>query len=236
MFLEAATIPLAALTASLALYRTLDLPQPWCPASTSTPLLIYGGSSAVGAFAIKLCVRSNLHPIITVAGAGSSYVSLLLDPTRGDAVVDYRHGRVDLEAGIRSALANAGGFTHVTAALDAISQSSSSEVCISFLRSGGKLAHVLPLTNLQLPEEKTADLVMISDVHESFDDKPGASDFGFVMMQSFFKGMESGWLKGHPYQVVPGGLRAVPTILENLKAGKASALKYVFRPGETEGL
>ncbi len=71
--LEAATIPLAAMTASLALYWTLQLPQPWTPAINPNPLLVYGGSSAVGAFAIKLAIASNLHPIIAVAGAGIQY-------------------------------------------------------------------------------------------------------------------------------------------------------------------
>lgn len=95
--IEAATIPLAATTASLALYRSLALPPPWHPTTERTPLLIYGGSSAVGAFAIKLASRSNLHPIIAVAGAGAKYVSSLLDASRGDTVIDYRVGRDALE-------------------------------------------------------------------------------------------------------------------------------------------
>ena len=233
---EAATIPLAALTASLALYRTLNLPQPWSPASSKTPLLIYGGSSAVGAFAIKLATQSNIHPIIAVAGAGKSYVSSLLDTTKGDAVVDYRLGRADLEACIRSSLSNAGGLASVTAALDAICENESSAVCMSLLQSQGKLAHVLPLLNLLPEEQRTAELVNVNDVQCDSDDKPGARDFGYIMMQSFSKGLEVGWLRGHPYRVVAGGLRAVPTILEDLKAGKPSASKYVFRICETEGM
>ena len=50
---EAATIPLAGITAAVALYRNLELPPPWTPASTPTPLVIYGVSSAVGSFALK---------------------------------------------------------------------------------------------------------------------------------------------------------------------------------------
>ena len=232
---EAATIPLAAITASLALYRTLSLPQPWTPASSSTPLLIYGASSAVGAFAVKLATKSNLHPIIAVAGAGKSYVSSLLDTTKGDAVVDHRLGRAGLEAGIRSALVNAGGCTSVVAALDAICVNESSVVCLSFLQSQGKLAHVLPLKHLALAEGKMAELVMVNDVHGGSGDKAGARDFGYIMMRAFARGLEVGWFRGHPYRVVPGGLKAVPTILEDLKAGKVSALKYVFRISETEG-
>jgi NADPH2:quinone reductase len=42
--------------------------------------------------------------------------------------------------------------------------------------------------------------------------------------------------KGHPFKVVPGVLGGVETGLKDLKAGKASAIKYVFRIEETEGL
>lgn len=48
--------------------------------------------------------------------------------------------------------------------------------------------------------------------------------------------MQEGWFSGHPYEVVAGGLGGVQTALENLKEGKASAVKYVFRIGETEGV
>ena len=53
------------------------------------------------------------------------------------------------------------------------------------------------------------------------------------MMSLFRKGLEDGWFSGHLYRVVPGGLAAVGTILEDLKAGKALAEKFVFRPRET---
>lgn len=200
-------------------------------------MLIYGGSSAVGAFAIKLAAKSNLHPIIAVAGAGISYVSTLLDPSKGDAVVDYRPGRAALESGIRSALANAGGRKEVSYALDAIVEKESSAVCASLLGPGGRLTHVLPLDEgFQMPQGTTAALTMIGDVHGAFGEKPGARDFGYVMMQAFTRGLETGWFRGHPHEMVPGGLRAVPTILDNLKAGKASAVKYIFRIDDTEGL
>ncbi|MCJ1467845.1 hypothetical protein MMC07_006470 [Pseudocyphellaria aurata] len=236
-FEEAATIPLAALTASLALYRTLALPQPWSPAESPIPLLIYGGSSAVGAFAIKLAAQSNIHPIIAVAGAGSNYVLTLLDPSKGDAVIDYRPGRAALESGIRKALVNAGGWKQVSHALDVIVEKESSAVCASLLGPGGKLAHVLPLDEgFQMPKDTTAALTMSGDVHGGHGEKPGGRDFGYVMMNAFTRGLETGWFRGHPYEVVSGGLRAVPTILDNLKSGKASAVKYIFRVADTEGL
>ena len=189
----------------------------------------------MGAFAIKLARQSNIHPIIAVAGASKDFVSSLLDSTKGDAVVDYRLGFLSLQAEVRSALSNC-GEKYFTAALDAICVENSSAFCLSVLQPQGKLAHVLPLEDLQLTERKSAQLVMVNEVHGGFGDKPGARDFGYIMMQAFARGLELGWLTGHPYRVLPGGLDAVPTILDNLKAGKVSGLKYVIRVRETQGL
>jgi NADPH:quinone reductase len=50
---EAATIPLAAMTAGVVLWRELGLPWPWT-AGPLEPILIYGASSTVGAFGVRL--------------------------------------------------------------------------------------------------------------------------------------------------------------------------------------
>ena len=73
---DAATVPLTALTAADALYRRLALPQPWLPAAAATkiPLLIYGASTSVGYFALQFAIRSNIHPILAVAGRATESV------------------------------------------------------------------------------------------------------------------------------------------------------------------
>lgn len=53
----------------------------------------------------------------------------------------------------------------------------------------------------------------------------GQRQFGYVFTRLFTRGLEQGWFTGHPYEVVPGGLKGVETGLANLKAGKASAVK-----------
>jgi NADPH:quinone reductase-like Zn-dependent oxidoreductase len=52
------------MTAAIALYQQHKLPLPWLPAKEKIPLIVYGGSSAVGAFAIKLAKLSKISPII----------------------------------------------------------------------------------------------------------------------------------------------------------------------------
>lgn len=74
--------------------RTRSLQAPWSPSALGArgnpP--VYGGSGAVGSFAIKLAARSNIHQIIVVAGRGEKYVASLLDGSKDDATVDYRKG------------------------------------------------------------------------------------------------------------------------------------------------
>ncbi|CCD52898.1 hypothetical protein BofuT4_P138220.1 [Botrytis cinerea T4] len=72
-FEEAATIPLVATTAALSLFRRQHLPPPWSPRAdiVPLPLIIYGASSSLGTFAVKLARASNIHPIIAIAGGSS---------------------------------------------------------------------------------------------------------------------------------------------------------------------
>jgi hypothetical protein len=45
-------------------------------------------------------------------------------------------------------------------------------------------------------------------------------EFGFVYFRWFGKVLKEGLFKGHPFEVVPGGLRGVEKGLNDLKAGK----------------
>lgn len=50
------------------------------------------------------------------------------------------------------------------------------------------------------------------------------------------KGLQEGWFRSQPHEVVPGGLNGIQKALLDLKAGKASAVKYVFSIAETDGV
>jgi NADPH:quinone reductase len=100
-FEEAATLPLSGMTACLALYQHLKLPLPWDPVISpkKIPVLIYGGASAVGAYALQFAKLSGLSPIITVAGNGQDFVRSL---NVADHIIDYRHE--DVPARIKETL------------------------------------------------------------------------------------------------------------------------------------
>ncbi|KAI5821399.1 chaperonin 10-like protein [Pyronema omphalodes] len=227
-FEEASTFPLAAMTAALGLYQELGLPAPWKPATTSTPLIVYGGSSAVGAFAIKLAKLSNISPIIAVAGNGIDYVKSL----GPDKVIDYREGNVTEQ--LKEALEGKECFH----AYDAISEHNSYQNIIPVLSKPGAVAMVLPANDEDFPEGIQRKQVMVGTVHaEKFESpaiarlgtKKNDDDFGFAMYRFFGRAMANGTLPGHPYTVVDGGLEGIEEGLKRLQDGKASATKYVYR-------
>lgn len=225
------------MTAAIGLNIHLKLPALWCSATQSTPLIVYGASSAVGAFAIKLANHSNIHPIIAVGGRAESFVRSIIDESKGDVFVDYRNGKEALVAAMKAGLKGA----HCLHAYDAISEHGSSEACSEVLSEGGSITRVLPgtdmipgtlksfITTVSLVNEN----VVVDDETESTKDWVNGVNFGYMCSRLFGQGLMDGWLKPHPYEIVSGGLQGIPEALMNLRNGNASAVKYVFRATDT---
>jgi len=231
-FEEAATIPLAAMTSALNLYQHLGLPLPWKPATSSIPLIIYGGATAVGAFAIKLARLSNIHPIITVAGKGISYVETLIDKEKGDVIVDYREGRDAVTAKIREA---AGGKP-IKYAFDIVSENDTLGTIKEVLdQNEGKLTCVLT-DNTPSPGGIRSVRTSVRTVHSSPSNPSDDSEFAAALYQFMARGLAHGSFSGHPFEVVKGGLYGVEKALRDLKEGRASAVKYVLRIADTDGI
>lgn len=230
------------MTSALGMYYNLRLPPPWAPANTPTPLIIYGGASAVGGFAIKLARLSNIHPIIAVAGAGAPFVESLIDRSKGDTIVDYRQGDAAVTAGIREAVTKAGCDT-VEYAFDMTTAHNSWANIAGALAPTGSITFVLyDWQGKGLPETLKLTMTYVGVVHGSIDHDSkegkaglvvGAKEFGLAWYRLLGLGLREGWMTPHPHEVVEGGLASVGKVLEDLKAGKASAVKYVLRVGET---
>jgi NADPH:quinone reductase-like Zn-dependent oxidoreductase len=112
------------------------------PTTTATPLLIYGASTAVGAYAIKLASRSNIHPIIAIAGKGRSLVEGLIDISKGDVIIDYREGNETMARKIRDALAKEGQLS-IAHALDCIAEPNTLELLVDVVAPKGHATFVL---------------------------------------------------------------------------------------------
>ncbi|KAL9619274.1 MAG: hypothetical protein Q9160_006126 [Pyrenula sp. 1 TL-2023] len=236
-FEEAATIPLAAGTAAVGLFVRLGLPEPWLSTEEKLKaigadggLIIYGGASAVGAFAIKLAKESNIHPIIAVAGRGIPYVESLLDKSKGDTVVDYRNGDEAVVKGLQAAIPQGKTLNY---AFDAVSEHNSFINISKVLnQDGGNISLVLPGMDFSaIPKGINQTTTQVGNVHNAETIRP----FGLAWYRLFGQGLKEGWFSGHPYEVVTGGLAGVETAMKNLSEGKASAVKYVFRIADTEG-
>lgn len=84
-FQDAAVIPLAFATAVQGLFQRLALPEPSSPTIPSIPILINGGTSSVGKYAIQLAKLAGLFVIST----GSQRNHSLLKDLGADIVIDY---------------------------------------------------------------------------------------------------------------------------------------------------
>ncbi|EXJ88209.1 hypothetical protein A1O1_05139 [Capronia coronata CBS 617.96] len=236
-FEEAATIPLAAMTAAVALFCRLGLPEPWVQVSQARKdasaggVVVYGASGAVGAFAVKLLAHADIHPIICVAGHGIPYVEGLIDRSKGDTIIDYRGGEDKLVAGLREAIPKGQKLLY---AFDAIAEKGSYQQIAKVLDPEGHITLVLPVRDQEaIPKSVHQTMTTVGSVHGKPDD---LIEFGYAWFRLFSLGLKEGWFKGHPFEVVPGGLDGVQTGLNNLKDGKASAVKYVYRIEDTEGV
>jgi NADPH2:quinone reductase len=222
------------MTAALGLYQEMKLPLPWSPAEKRTPLVVYGGATAVGAFAIKFAQLSNIHPIIAVAGKGAPFVETLISREKGDTIIDYREGDEAIRSNIK--VAAQGPIHH---AYDAVSEKGSYVNLGAALDAPGRVNVVLPAEEgAKIPDGISIHRTMVGSVHNPPAEGQvlGDKEFGAAFFQFIGRGLAQGWFSGHPFEVREGGLGGLEGALKDLRAGKASAVKYVVRISETEGV
>ncbi|ETS83552.1 hypothetical protein PFICI_05428 [Pestalotiopsis fici W106-1] len=234
-FEEGATIPLAAFTAAAALYSDMRLPLPYNLEHSDSggnrgPLLIYGVTTATGAFAAKLARLSGFYPIVGVAGKAAELAHSL-----ADYVIDYRKGEDDVVAEAEKILQKEGLRSRYPYVLDAVSEGGTIELTLRFLNlDGGVVATLLPPALFAKEKEHfkypPGVKAISSNVTCIFNDK---KDFGYTWARLFSRLLQDGRLTAHPYEVVPGGLHGVIPGLKKLKNGEASGSKYVFRIEDT---
>ncbi|KAI1401254.1 zinc-binding dehydrogenase [Hypoxylon fuscum] len=83
---DAAAVPLAFATAVQALFGRLNLPEPSKPAKSAFPVLVSGGASSVGLYAVQLAKLAGLYVVATASPKNHA----LLQELGADAVVDYK--------------------------------------------------------------------------------------------------------------------------------------------------
>lgn len=209
------------------------------PNADPLPLIVYGASSALGSFAIKLARHANIHPIIAIAGESSHYIKQFLDYDQGDALLDYRNGVDVLKSDVKIALNGLRAFH----ALDAISEAKS-WVHVAQMLSGGVVSVVQGNEKYDEPEIPSNVVISYSFVGSAHSGKflssmpkqppdtlsVGADvDFSYVLFKYISRMLADHEFEGHPFEVIAGGLAGIEPGLQKLQRGEAKALKYVYR-------
>ncbi|SCV57543.1 related to NADPH:quinone reductase and related Zn-dependent oxidoreductases [Fusarium fujikuroi] len=224
-FEEGATIPLASMTAALGVYQRLQLPLPWSPVTVPTPLVVNGGATAVGAFAIKFAALSNVHPIIAIAGNGIPFVDTLLDKSKGDIIIDYRQGPEHVNEELRKVAEK----HTISYAYDTVSDEASLEMLFKVVDAeNGKIMSVIPKEDSVIGGITVLGS-NVGHIHESAKEgfKVGNAEFGAAIYNLVSLGLADGWFSGHPYEVAEGGLDGLEGALKNLEAGLYNTSKSI---------
>lgn len=144
-FEEAAVIPLPFATAVQAMIQRLGLPEISKPAKSPFPVLINGGSSSVGKYAIQLGKKAGLFVVAT----GSKKNHDLLKSLGADACVDY--SEEDWPEQVRK-------VTHdkLEHAFDCISEKGTTVKCSEAMSStkGGHVVTLLPTKKEEIKNDK----------------------------------------------------------------------------------
>ncbi|CCO37802.1 Zinc-type alcohol dehydrogenase-like protein C2E1P3.01 [Rhizoctonia solani AG-1 IB] len=218
---QASTIPSAATAAYFGLFQNTCIDAPLnAQTASGKPLLILGGSSSVGQFAIQFARIAGFSPIVTTA---SSHHASLLKSLGATHVFDRD---TDAET-VQSA------FTvPVSLVFDAIS----SDVTQPFAFDVLSIPSLVPGARLILLQAQTDSLkkknaghsVIINQVYGSSE---VFQDIGVSFWQKIGQWIEEGELVPNRVQLVNGGLTSVPEALRLSRKG-VSGVKLVIRPQE----
>ncbi|KAH8647251.1 zinc-binding dehydrogenase [Xylariales sp. PMI_506] len=234
---EAAVIPLAFATAAQALFQRLGLPEPSKPAKSAFPVLINGGTSSVGKYAIQLSKLAGLFVIAT----GSKRNHEILKSLGADVAVDYSDA--DWIDQIRKASHD--GLEH---AFDCIAEVETTKAIAHALSptKGGHIVCILPRKTKELDPELTKVKVESTIVYSVFERtlKYGAFDncgeptpqdkaFWEKYLSLLPEYLTSGKIKPNRIREL-GGLDDILSGFKLQADGKVSAEKLVYKIAGTE--
>ncbi|CAE6481068.1 hypothetical protein ACGC1H_005209 [Rhizoctonia solani] len=218
---QASTIATGAITAYLGLFQKTGISPPLSgPTANGKPILILGGSSSVGQFAIQFARLAGFSPIVTTA---SSHHADLLKSLGATHLFDRD---VDVKT-IQSVFT-----TPVSFVLDTISVESTQLLAFDILTTpspvpGARLSLLLaPVESLK--EKNSGDKVIVDQV---FGSSYMFRDLSVPFWQKVEEWTKKGEIVPNRVQLVNGGLAGIPEALDLSRKG-VSGVKIVVRPQE----
>ncbi|CAE6364891.1 unnamed protein product [Rhizoctonia solani] len=218
---QASTIPVATLAALVGLFQKTGVDVPINgPTVNGRGVLVLGGSSSVGQFAIQLARITGFSPIVTTASAQHTDFLKSIGAT-------YIFDRDVGAKTIQSAFA-----TPVSLVLDAVSVESTQSLAYEVLTTpspvpGAHLSIARPLVDAV--KEKNVDNRVT--INYFFGSSHMHRDLSIPFWQSVGQWIKDGKLVPNRVQVVKGGLAALPEALDLSRKG-VSGVKIVIHPQE----
>ncbi|KAJ5630733.1 uncharacterized protein N7484_010833 [Penicillium longicatenatum] len=226
---EAATFGVSAVTAMLALNTRLGVP--WADGGedigrSTTPILIYSGSTSAGLYAIQLAKLAGL----TVVATASPHSHDLVKEYGADDVFDYRSPTA-VEEIIRA-------YPTIDRAMDCFSEGGSTAFCADVVRKNrGWVVTLLNSRKTDLDGVKVDFLLAYTAFGAEFQWlAPFGPKFGKVpsdteALRRFYASLQgiSKILRPPPLQTIDGGLENLTTGIDLLRHGKVSGTKLVAR-------
>ncbi|WYZ35466.1 hypothetical protein EsH8_X_000113 [Colletotrichum jinshuiense] len=223
---EAATLPLASMTAWLALFskQCLSIPR---DSSIGTSILIWGGSSSVGSYAIQIAAMQHLNVVTTCSPRHFDRVTAL----GASHVFDYND--VNVVESIRKAVP---GLKYV---FDTIgNKSSSGQASQAIDERGGCLCTVRPgkANTDDVSKQTTVTDVLVWTAflkeHQYGDFKWPVNEDDHKLGTEFYEKLpdwiEAGKFKPNSPKLIPGGLDGVKRGFQAYRDGAISGEKLVY--------
>ncbi|KAG1866851.1 chaperonin 10-like protein [Suillus subluteus] len=225
-FDSAATVPLGLDTALVGLYGNhfgAGLTPPWTKSvgESKKPIVILGGSSSVGSYAIQLARLSGFYPIITTASPSNEELVRNYGATH---FFDRNLSGKQLKAAISKITDSPIGIVY-----DAISLPETQSVGWELLANNGTL--VLTLAgSVKEDEGKGRKVISTFGVPHTPQNVELCSSSWAVVEKWLLEGA----IKPNKYEVLPNGLEGIIGGLERMKLGQVSGTKLVAHPQETQ--
>ncbi|KAG1844071.1 chaperonin 10-like protein [Suillus subalutaceus] len=227
-FDSAATVPVGLDTALVGLYGNhfgAGLTPPWTKSTSghesNKPIVILGGSSSVGSYAIQLARLSGFYPVITTAS-----------PSNEDLVRDYGASHFfdrNLSGKQLQAAINKITDSPIRIVYDAISLPETQPVGWELLANNGTLVLTLPALVKEDEGKGRKVIEAFGNPHAPKNEELCSSSWAVVE-----KWLSEGTIRPNKYQVLPNGLEGIIGGLERMRLGQVSGTKLVAHPQETQ--